>query len=255
MPLFAKSVFVTCRTKSTRLPNKALLELPNGMKVIEYILGRAKLVGRDYPVILCTTLDESDDLLASIAQKEGVFCFRGSTEDKLDRWLKAAQKFNVEHFATFDADDLFCSPDLIRSYLESSHASRFDLTRSSSVVPGIFTYGIKVSALKKVCESKKSLKTEMMWEFFERDPELNIGELENVPENFCRANLRFTLDYKEDFDFFLEIFRNLGCKVELSLDHILRFLENSPEVGRINLQRQMDYLSNQARIIEEERKS
>ena len=95
----------------------------------------------------------------------------------------------------------------------------------------------------------------MMWDFFERDSELNIGELENVPKNFCRENLRFTLDYKEDLDFFLEIFRNLGCKVDLSLDQILRFLETSPEAGRINIHRQEDYLSNQARIIKEERKN
>lgn len=254
MQSFSRSVFVTCRTQSSRLPNKALLELPNGMTVIEFVLGRAKLVGNQFPVVLCTTTEESDDILASIAETQGVFYFRGSTEDKLDRWLKASECFGVNYFATFDADDLFCSPELIREYLESCEASVFDLIKSSTVIPGIFTYGIKVDSLKKVCDLKTSNKTEMMWDFFERVPDLQIGELKNIPAKFCRNNLRFTLDYQEDFEFFLEVFRNLGCDVDLSLDKILEFLEKSPEVGNINAHRQMDYLTNQARIIEIERK-
>ena len=161
----------------------------------------------------------------------------------------------MEYFATFDADDLFCSPELIRDYLTCCETSLFDLTKSSSVIPGVFTYGIKVKSLKTVCNLKTSNKTEMMWDFFERTPGITIGELENVPEIYFGNNLRFTLDYKEDFEFFLEVFRNLGCFVDLSLVEIIEFLVKSPDVGRINLHRQSDYLTNQARIIEVERKS
>ena len=56
---------------------------------------------------MCTTTRTDDDILANIASRNGIKYFRGSIEDKLKRWLNAAEKFNVEYIITADGDDLF----------------------------------------------------------------------------------------------------------------------------------------------------
>lgn len=68
--IHARSIFVTCRTQSSRLPGKALLEVSEGVLVIEHVLRRAKLAGNSFPVVLCTTKEKSDDILVEIANRE-----------------------------------------------------------------------------------------------------------------------------------------------------------------------------------------
>ena len=251
--IHTRSIFVTCRTQSSRLPGKALLEVSQGVLVIEHVLRRAQLAGNSFPVVLCTTNEKSDDILVEIANREGVSIFRGSTNDKLMRWLSAAKYFGVEYFATFDADDLFCSPKIIGQYLTNAHFYNQDLVQATGVIPGIFTYGIRVAGLERVCRAKTSKNTEMMWEFFKNTQDVSIGELEKVPRNLLRQDMRFTLDYIEDFEFFKEVFLALGYKADLDEEVIVEFLHANPQITKINYFRQQDYIANQSRIILKER--
>ena len=100
MKLDSPAVFITARTKSSRLPEKCLLEI-NGKKIIEHIIERAKLIQNSHKIILCTTLEESDNILCEIAEQHNISYFRGSTIDKLDRWYRATKEFKVSHFVTF----------------------------------------------------------------------------------------------------------------------------------------------------------
>ena len=61
-----KAVFITVRTDSTRLPNKALKHIM-GRPVIEMIILRAKQVKKADCVVLCTTTRPVDDSLILIA--------------------------------------------------------------------------------------------------------------------------------------------------------------------------------------------
>jgi len=246
-------VFVTCRTKSTRLPGKALLSISPGVSVIEHVLRRAKSIGADFPVILCTTLEDEDNILVEIAEREGVATYRGSTNDKLDRWRSAAKHYDVEYFATFDADDLFCSPQLIKNYLLRANDYEEDLIQASGMISGIFTYGVRVSGLEKGCSHKSSVNTEMMWEFFKCTPGIRIGELNEIPPQFRRRDMRFTLDYPEDLLFFRRVFLELGYSSNLEVDHIVEFLASNMNLVDINFFRENDYIQNQEKTILEER--
>ncbi|EKE20531.1 MAG: Acylneuraminate cytidylyltransferase, partial [uncultured bacterium] len=104
--------FITVRTSSTRLPHKALLPI-RGKPTIEHLIDRTKLVKNAQRIILCTSDQKEDNVLEKIAQKKRINYFRGSLEDKLDRWLGAAKKFNIDYFVTVDGDDLFADPYLI----------------------------------------------------------------------------------------------------------------------------------------------
>jgi spore coat polysaccharide biosynthesis protein SpsF len=242
-----KGILITVRTGSTRLPNKATLKF-GGSTTIEYLIGRLKKVKNDVNIILCTTTLDRDQILVDIANKHKISYFQGSEKDKLDRWLKACLKFDIDYFVTADGDDLFCDPKMIDLAFNQFENKNPDMIKSENIVCGAFTYGIKFSALAKVCEIKDSDDTEMMWHYFIDTGLFEVQELEGVDSKYFRDDIRLTLDYKEDLEFFKQIIKLSGNpKGFLGMEEILKICDNNPDLKNINLFRQSEFLENQAK--------
>lgn len=239
-----KAIFITVRTGSTRLPEKALLKI-NGRMTIELVIDRVKRAQKAQAIILCTTETKNDDVLCEIAKKNGILFFRGSAEDKLMRWLGAAEKYDVGFFVTADGDDLLCDPELIDLAFEQYEKNGADFIEGKDVPCGGFTFGIKVSALQKVCEIKDSSDTEMMWVYFKDTGLFKTELLENIPKILRRPEIRMTLDYEDDLKFFKNIFEHFKDNQEFTLRDVLSYLDENPEVVRINSYLQERFLSNQ----------
>lgn len=240
-----KAIFMTVRTGSTRLPNKALLEM-NGVPTIEHLIQRVKRSKKAEIIVLCTTDLPEDEVLCRIAEKNGIKYFQGSVADKLMRWNGAAGKYDIEFFVTADGDDLFCEPELIDLAFTQYERTKADFIEGKDLICGSFTYAIKAEALKKVCEIKDSDDTEMMWVYFTDTGLFKCEPLMNVPELFKRPEIRMTLDYQEDFNFFKTVMDHfLGKKDPFTLRDIVAFLDNNPEVIKINQFRQGEFLANQ----------
>ena len=73
-----------------------------------------------------------DDPIAELAQKFNVKVYRGSLEDKLERWNGAAKEYSVDYIVTFDGDDLFCDPYLLDRGAEQITEGQFDFYRASA---------------------------------------------------------------------------------------------------------------------------
>lgn len=240
-----KSIFITVRTGSTRLKEKCLLKI-QGLTTIQHLIRRVKKSKEADIIILCTTKLKEDDILCDIAEKENIQHFRGSTIDKLDRWREAAEKFDIEFFVTADGDDLFCEPELIDLAFKQYQKNQSDFIEGKNIPCGSFTYAIKTSALKKVCEIKDTEDTEMMWTYFKDTNLFNCEELENIPDYYKRPDIRMTLDYLEDFKFFKTIINKLGqYKEYFNLRDIIMYLDKNPEVININKHLQEEFLENQ----------
>lgn len=241
-----KAVFITVRSDSSRLPGKAYKDMI-GRPVIEMIMRRAKLVKKADMVVVCTTEREIDDQIVEISKKVGVNYFRGSLDDKLDRWYGAVKKFNIDTFATFDGDDLLCAPELIDLGFEQLEKENLDfLEAPPNLAVGAFTYCIKASALEKVCSIKNTDDTEMMWTYFKDTGLFKVGELKVEDELYLNPDARLTLDYQEDFDFFEIIFKHFDNKDNtVQLKAVMQYLKKHPEVIAINADRAKEWKQNQ----------
>lgn len=245
-----KAIFITVRTGSTRLPKKCLLKI-QGLTTIQHLIRRVKKSKLANIIILCTTRLKEDDILCKIAKKEGIEFFRGSAKDKLERWKRAAEKFNVEFFVTADGDDLFCEPELIdlafKQYtLEKPDFIHGDGVKGVDVPCGAFTCAIKTKALKKVCEIKDTDDTEMVWVYFKNTGLFNYQKLEGVPLFYKRPEIRMTLDYPDDFKFFKTIIEKLGAiKKDFNLKDIISYLDKNPKIIKINQYLQEKFKKNQ----------
>ena len=238
-----QAIFVSARTASTRLPNKSHLDLYEGTSLISHILNRAKLASADL-VVLCTTREPEDDSLVDVANTCGVEVFRGSTEDKLARWLGACDKFGVTAFVTMDGDDPFCDPSLAAQAF--TQLQECDFVESTQIVTGGFTYAINTDALRKVCEIKDSENTEMMWTYFKDTGLFKVNELSVSEKELLRNDIRLTLDYIEDLELFRKIFQILDSRENIKLLEVVRLLANRDDLRMSNFFRQGEFLKNQA---------
>lgn len=242
------AVFITVRSDSSRLPNKAYLTILD-KPTIEMVIIRAKQVRNADAVIVCTTERSIDDKIVRIAKNCGVQYFRGDLEDKLIRWLGATRHFGIDYFITMDGDDLLCDPELVESGITQMANTEMDFIEApEGLICGSFTYGIRSASLEKVCSIKGTSDTEMMWVYFKDTGLFKVGHLDVSDPVFYDRDIRMTLDYEEDFNFFKTIFEHFQCvNNDVPLRQIVNYLKENPEIIQINSARQKDYLENQKR--------
>jgi len=240
------SIFITVRTGSRRFPEKCLKyvtstwRLFDGSKMaIELVIERAQRSKKAENIILCTTTLPEDDVLEEIAIKRGVYCFRGSSPDKLMRWLGACERFGTHFFVTFDGEDLLCDPELADLAFEQNERSPVDFITAPFVPTGAFTHGISRQALEIACLTKDAEDTENIYKFFDCD----VVELENVPIEVQR-DFRMTMDYPDDLKFFDKLYDGFDDR-KFSLLDAIKYLDRHPEIVLINKHCQDLYLANQ----------
>lgn len=241
-----KGIFITIRKDSSRLPNKAVRQIL-GHPVMELIIKRAKLAKNFDAVIVCTTRRSVDDEVEEIAKRNGALVYRGPLKDKLVRWNGAAKAFGIDYIVTFDGDDLFCEPKLLDMGAKQIETRGLDFIEApKGLICGAFTYAFTAKALDKVCQIKDSEDTEMMWTYFKDTGIFKTGTLENVPEIYFSDEIRSTLDYPEDFEFYTKVFDHFQCENnDVDLADIVKYLRAHPEIAKINIGRQQEFLLNQ----------
>lgn len=234
--------FVTVRTSSTRLPAKCLLPFGDG-NVLEHIIRRARAFGIE--PIVCTSVDSSDDVIQTIASKEGVSYFRGALANKLKRWSDCAAHFGLEAFHTVDADDPFFDGDEMRSSMDLLSKSGVDMvcpSKVSSAGGGSVGYSLTADIVRCAAAGlSDEADTEMMWYYLEKILGLRSIVL---PDNaLTPPKLRLTLDYEEDY-WLLESVRRMvgGLAPRREIDQL--FIAN-PDLYRVNWFRNEEWKSAQ----------
>ena len=229
--------------KSTRLPKKALLKI-KGKTTIEHLIERAKLAKLPDVIVLCTSTNPQDNMLEKIAEKNGIECFRGSEDDVLKRYLGAAKKFNVEFFVNVDGDDILFAYEFIDRIIEHYKRTNADCILCSGLPLGAAPTGLKVKAVEKVCQIKDEEDTEV-WGGYFTDTGLFKVEYLEAEKELRHPEIRMTLDYKEDFEFFKEVFNRLYTPNKIfTLKEIIKLLRENPEIMEINKPVQKKYLKN-----------
>jgi spore coat polysaccharide biosynthesis protein SpsF len=237
-------VFLSIRAKSTRLPNKALLEIQS-KTVTEHLIDRLKQARRPRQIVMCTSTNPGDDVLVALALRAGVYYFRGHEDDKLDRYLQASQIYGTTHAIIVDGDDIFCDPEYIDRVIERIHAKDTDYVTTYGLPLGCAAYAVKVKALERVCAMKGETDTEVWGGYFTATGRFKVDQVEVDDPELWRPDVRMTLDYWEDFEFFKEIFEALYVPGRVfSLREVMRLLQRKPEIIEINRGAQARYEAN-----------
>jgi spore coat polysaccharide biosynthesis protein SpsF len=241
------AVFLSIREKATRLPKKVLLPL-EGKTVTEHLIDRLKCSKLADDWIMTTSTHPDDDVLANLAAKTGIRCFRGSEEDKLDRYLQAARVHGVDFMVIVDGDDPLCDPVYIDRVILKHLETGADFVYTEGLPLGAGSSGFTRRALEKVCQIKTQKDTEVWGGYFLKTGLFQTAKVEVQEPLLRRPDVRMTLDYEEDYRFFQAIFEALYVPGKVfSLEEVMRLLQRRPEIIQINQVVQKLYEENLAR--------
>jgi spore coat polysaccharide biosynthesis protein SpsF (cytidylyltransferase family) len=140
-------LIIQARMGSTRLPGKSLFPLA-GMPMVFRLLERARRSRRADGVVLAIPDGAQDAPLAAIASECGVPCFRGAENDLLDRYYRAAQRYNADTILRLPADNPVVEPAEIDRLVDFHRANDFAFSTNLSPALGSnYPDGIGVEAI------------------------------------------------------------------------------------------------------------
>lgn len=225
---------VQARMTSTRFPGKVLADLMGEPMVLRQLerIARSALIDH---IVLATSSDPTDDVLAEVVAKNGIAVVRGDLNDVLHRFIQVINVYDPNVVVRLTADCPLASPQVIDKVIEhfrSSHADYVSNTMSPTYPDGLDVEVVKAEVLRKVAElSNDAAEREHVTLGVYRRPEL--FKIENVENETDLSNLRWTVDTEEDFEFIQKIYEDLYPKnPNFDMDSVLDYLLRNPESNR-----------------------
>jgi spore coat polysaccharide biosynthesis protein SpsF (cytidylyltransferase family) len=225
---------IQARTTSSRLPGKALLPLAGQPMLARQIerVGRAKRITTQ---IVATSDAASDDPLAALCQSLNVPCFRGSLEDVLDRFYRAAQTMAGDTIVRLTGDCPLSDPDVIDGAIQFFEQTQTDY--ASNTLNPTFPDGLDVEVLTRSAleaawkEATLASEREHVTPFIYKHPErFRLASFEHKQD---LSNLRWTVDERQDFEFVAGIYDALyATRPDFSWQDVLSWLDTHPSKAR-----------------------
>jgi spore coat polysaccharide biosynthesis protein SpsF len=235
-------IIVQARTGSTRLPGKVLLPIA-GKPLLVRLLERLRAATQADEVVVASSIESADDLIEEICTEIGYRCFRGHPTDLLDRHYRTAEFSGADTIVKIPSDCPLIDPHVIDRVLSfyKEHTADYDFV--SDLHPAtypdgndveVIPFGILEEAWRSATKKyEREHTTPFIWEQPER---FRIGNVEWETGLDYSMSHRFTIDYREDYDFIRRVFDELWTEDNpiFSLGDILRLLEEKKEIYEIN---------------------
>jgi spore coat polysaccharide biosynthesis protein SpsF len=220
---------------STRLPGKVLRPLCGAPMILRQI-ERLRRCRRLDGLVVATSVDNSDDVLAEVLQTAHVDVFRGPLDDVLGRYRGAVERFGpADHIVRLTGDCPLADWDVIDATIDAHLRAEVDYT-ANTYGERTFAKGLDVDVvrsgalLEAAAEAEDPYEREHVLPFIYNRPErYRLGGLLNAwPE----GELRWTVDFPEDYDFVAEIYDHLyPAKADFLTQDIRRFLAGRPDLA------------------------
>jgi len=210
------------------LRGKSVLE-----RVVERVRG-SQLVDR---VIVATTDNDDGVEISLLCTKMKILVYQGSEKDVLDRFYQAARKFNLDHIVRITADCPLIDPVIIDSVIASHLKNNADY--SANIIKETFPDGedVEVFTIKALASAWKSAKLKSEREHVTPYIRKNkvLFKQQSIEHSQDLSGKRWTLDELRDYQFISTIYKHLYGENGLpGMEEILIFLNNNPEIEKIN---------------------
>ncbi len=232
---------IQARRGSSRLPDKILLPLA-GKPLLVRMAERVTASTQTGTVVIATTADKQDDVIEEMCRQENFLCFRGHPTDLLDRHYKAALQYQPDAVVKIPSDCPLIDPKVIDKVLGFYIANSRKYDFVSNLHPATYPDGndVEIMSFKTLEEAwrnaQRPLEREHTTPYIWENPEkFRIGNVAwGTGKDFSMSH-RFTVDYKEDYEFIKAVYDELFPEnPSFGLDEILALLEKRPDIFAIN---------------------
>jgi spore coat polysaccharide biosynthesis protein SpsF (cytidylyltransferase family) len=164
-------------------------------------------------------MSDEDEKIYNLVRKWGFKSYRGSEDDVLDRFYKAARPFNPDWIVRVTSDCPLIDPELVDQVVEFAINSNADY--ASNTVEAKYPDGqdvevLKFSALIKAwINALKPSEREHVTPFIRCNSDLmgsHIFAAVNFPSENDYSHIRMTVDESEDFELISKLIEKIGTK-------------------------------------------
>ena len=234
---------VQARMGSTRFPGKCMAIL-DGRPLLAFLLERLKGAEQLSSIIVATTLDPKDDVIARLAQQMNVPCVRGPDEDVLGRFLLASSQHPSRFVVRVCADNPFTDPAEVDCLVQFLLGGKYDYAYNNraecglpdgvgaeAVPMGMLTY------LDNIARTPRYREHVLLY-MYEHSAEFRVGCPE-TPAGLRRPELRTDVDYPDDLEFLRSLCDHLPKeKAPLwSTADVIAAIDQHPELLRLRKDR------------------
>ena len=187
-------------------------------------------------LIVATTTASADDAIVEACQVEGIAVFRGSEEDVLDRYCKAAESLDLDVIVRITADCPLIDPEIIDQVVTVFLDQAPDY--ASNVIQRSFPAGLDVEAVDRQVlervreEARQKYQRAHVTSYIYENPDL--FRLASVGAEADFSAHRWTVDTPEDLALIREIYKRLQNSDSSDWRTVVDLLADEPGLADIN---------------------
>jgi len=225
-----RAIIIQARMSSKRLPGKCL-KLIGKHPLIYYVIEHLRVL--NLPIIIATSSDSSDDILVEyLHYLKDVLVYRGSLNNVLERYVGAAEAFNVEQIIRITADNPFVD---VKALLENS-----EFFEEYQYLDGIYENGwikgsgfefVTTKALKEIATTRKDYLEHVTLALREQiDVNPTYTKIALPAHQIDNKDLRLTCDYTEDLEVITNILEYHNYSPNIKITEIIKLSQIKPEL-------------------------
>jgi glutamate-1-semialdehyde 2,1-aminomutase len=220
---------VQARMGSTRFPNKVMRPIC-GTPMIGLLLKRLAQAKRISQITLATSENPINEPLARYVEELGYTVYRGSEDDVLDRYYKAARGSGADVVVRITGDCPLIDPQLVDAIIAKFAGASADY--ASNVSPPTYPDGLDTEVF-----SYRALETAWKQARETRERE-HVTPFIRESKQFAQVNYandtdasgeRWTVDEPEDFAVIQKVFEHFHPRVDFGWKEVLALCNEHPE--------------------------
>ena len=229
---------VQARMGSERLPGKSLMEI-GGKPLLEYLIENLKTAKYLSTVVLATTTLDEDAVLMELAERFGVCGFRGSENDVLSRYSKAAEANELDVVVRVTGDNILTDIDGMDKAISLYLKDGPDLITNGGDDGYPLGTGVEVLSTNLLHELNKVVTCEEEREHVTLHVYRSRGKYRimrfKAPSHYRNLNVRLTIDTPEDLMLIRRLYKGINDQNEdFKLPQVLKYLDEHQELKKIN---------------------
>jgi spore coat polysaccharide biosynthesis protein SpsF len=194
-------VIILCRFNSTRLPGKVLMHV-DSKPILKHTVDGWKSLVPDLPLIVATSIHESDNPIAAFCTRENIPCFRGDLDDVAGRFLACARENNLDVAIRFNGDNFFLDKNLIPEFVRTVRSGGYSFysnVKDRTYPRGMSLEAVDVGYLNQQMQFFKEARyrEHVTLYFYENPPEKSLYFYNNVLPK--AGGVQLAVDTQEDF--------------------------------------------------------
>lgn len=226
---------VQARMGSTRLSGKVLRPL-GGQTVLSRVIQRVRRFRLIDDLLVATTVEPADDAIMKEAERCSVEIFRGSEDDVLDRYYRAACQARADAVVRITSDCPLIDPEVSDHTIQKFLDSRPDYASNAlerTYPRGLDTEVVRFAALERAWkEATEPYQRAHVTPYLYQNPDK--FQVLSVKGPSDLSGYRWTLDTPEDLEFLQEVYARLGGAEDFTWHGVLRLMEREPGLAEKN---------------------